>query len=166
MTKADPSRGSGVHAAKGQSGNLRRGRVSEQVRIYRVTTTKDSRQKLFGNVLLGRVVVSAIRHHDREGNTETLAYAVMPDHMHWLFSLNGNRSLDKVMHSMKSYSGKRIRETLGAGQEIVWQPGYHDHALRREEDLIHLARYVVANPVRAGLVVRLADYPLWDAKWI
>lgn len=112
------------------------------------------------------MAVNAMRHHDGAGNTETLAYVVMPDHVHWLFSLTGNRSLDKVMHSMKSYSGKQIEKTLDAGRGVVWQPGYHDHALRKEEDLIHVARYVVANPVRAGLVAHIADYSLWDAKWI
>ena len=90
----------------------------------------------------------------------------MPDHVHWLFSLTGNRSLDQVMHSMKSYSGKQIEKTLDNGRGAVWQPGFHDHALRKEEDLIHTARYIVANPVRAGLVSRIADYSLWDAKWI
>jgi hypothetical protein len=29
-----------------------------------------------------------------------------------------------------------------------------------------LARYVVANPVRAGLVQRVGQYPHWDAIWL
>jgi hypothetical protein len=29
-----------------------------------------------------------------------------------------------------------------------------------------VARYIVANPVRAGLVRRVQDYPLWDALWV
>jgi REP element-mobilizing transposase RayT len=48
----------------------------------------------------------------------------------------------------------------------LWQPGYHDHALRREEDLVATARYLVANPLRAGLVQHIGDYPLWDAVWL
>jgi len=48
----------------------------------------------------------------------------------------------------------------------VWQRGFHDHAVRREEDLQALARYVVANPVRAGLVQRTGLYPHWDAIWV
>ncbi|MNN82247.1 hypothetical protein D3C81_1991650 [compost metagenome] len=48
----------------------------------------------------------------------------------------------------------------------LWQQGYHDRALRRDEDLVKLARYVVANPLRAGLVEKLGDYPLWDAIWV
>jgi hypothetical protein len=48
----------------------------------------------------------------------------------------------------------------------VWQTGYHDHALRREEDIVQVSRYVVANPLRAGLVELLGDYPLWDAAFL
>lgn len=48
----------------------------------------------------------------------------------------------------------------------VWQRGFHDRALRQEEDLIATARYVVANPLRAGLVDRIGDYPWWDAVWL
>jgi len=29
-----------------------------------------------------------------------------------------------------------------------------------------IARYIVANPLRAGLVSRVGDYPLWDACWL
>jgi hypothetical protein len=32
--------------------------------------------------------------------------------------------------------------------------------------LRHLARYIIANPIRAGLVERAGDYPLWDACWL
>jgi hypothetical protein len=35
-----------------------------------------------------------------------------------------------------------------------------------EEDLAQIARYVVLNPVRAGLVRRVGDYPHWDAAWL
>jgi len=47
----------------------------------------------------------------------------------------------------------------------MWQDGFHDHAIRKEEDLADIARYVVANPLRAGLVRRIGDYSLWDSIW-
>jgi len=48
----------------------------------------------------------------------------------------------------------------------IWQDGFHDHALRQEEDLAEVARYIVANPLRAGLVERVGDYSHWDAVWL
>ena len=48
----------------------------------------------------------------------------------------------------------------------VWQPAYHDHALRAEDDLLVCARYLVANPVRAELVRSAHKYPYWNAVWL
>ncbi len=42
---------------------------------------------------------------------------------------------------------------------VLWQKSYYDHVLRTEEDVRKVARYIVANPVRAGLVRTASDYP-------
>jgi REP element-mobilizing transposase RayT len=67
---------------------------------------------------------------------------------------------------MKSQSGNSINQLLGRSSNPVWQRGFHDHALRRDEDIVRVARYIVANPLRAGLVSRIGDYPLWDSVWV
>jgi hypothetical protein len=56
----------------------------------------------------------------------------------------------------------RASGTRGA----FWQSGYHDRAIRDGEELRPFARYIVANPVRAGLVEKTGDYPLGDACWL
>jgi putative transposase len=48
----------------------------------------------------------------------------------------------------------------------LWQPGYFDRALRKEDDRLAVARYLVANPLRAGIVQRIGDYPHWDSVWL
>lgn len=58
-----------------------------------------------------------------------------------------------------------INQACGT-QGALWQSGYHDRAARAEEDLIQIARYIIGNPLRAGLVEHVGDYPLWDAAWL
>jgi REP element-mobilizing transposase RayT len=89
----------------------------------------------------------------------------MPDHIHGLLSLRGRAALPSVMNTLKGRSGHSINRLL-ARNGPFWQSGYHDHALRREEDRLATARYVVANPLRAGLVAHLGDYPHWDSIWL
>ena len=48
----------------------------------------------------------------------------------------------------------------------IWQDGFHDHAIRSDEALINVARYIVANPLRANLVRELGMYPYWDSVWL
>ncbi len=65
-----------------------------------------------------------------------------------------------------THNRQRFFDDFHLGRMVVGAMRHQDHALRKDEDLVHLARYVVANPVRAGLVERLGDYPLWDAQWV
>ncbi|MCY1462279.1 hypothetical protein D9M71_800370 [compost metagenome] len=88
----------------------------------------------------------------------------MPDHFHWLIELRQG-SLGGLVQRTKSLTTKAVKQSTGRNTSL-WQRGFHDRALRREEDLVKVARYVVANPLRAGLVERLGDYPLWDAIWV
>jgi len=48
----------------------------------------------------------------------------------------------------------------------VWQKSFYDHALRRDEDVRLMAQYIIANPLRRGLVEDVLDYPLWDMSWL
>jgi REP element-mobilizing transposase RayT len=143
--------------------DLRKGRYSEPQRIYLITTVTHDRIEYFRDFSVGRIVVDALRAETPRA--ATLAYVVMPDHLHWLVQLRDSHALSRVVADVKSVSAHRINQTLGREGQL-WQPGFHDHALRRDEDLTAAARYLVANPLRAGLVQTLGDYPLWDAVWL
>jgi REP element-mobilizing transposase RayT len=146
------------------SHRLRTGRYAEPNRIYLLTTNTLGREPVFADYALGRLVVHQFRRAHDLGLAKSLAWVVMPDHFHWLVELE-NCSLRKLMRQTKSLITRDVNLSNGRGGPL-WQQGYHDRALRREEDLVKLARYVVANPLRAGLVEKLGDYPLWDAVWV
>ena len=144
--------------------NLRKGRYSEPGRSYLVTTVVENREKLFKEFWLARLLVADLRATTDQGIVESLARVIMPDHLHWLLIPKAG-ALEIVMQRTKSLSAISINRALGR-RGPVWQKGYHDRALRREEDLLAMVRYIVANPLRAGIAHGLADYPHWDAIWL
>ena len=74
----------------------------------------------------------------------------MPDHVHLLVTgLTDGADLRRFVKSAKQSSGQRYAKGEG---ERLWQESYYDHVVRPEESLFHLARYVIENPVKAGLV--------------
>jgi putative transposase len=146
------------------SHRLRIGRYAEQNRIYLLTANTLKRESVFKDYSIGRLVVYQFKQAQYDGFADSLAWVVMPDHFHWLIELQ-EVSLSELMQKTKSMSTKAVKQSTGRTTSL-WQRGFHDRALRREEDLVKLARYVVANPLRAGLVERLGDYPLWDAIWV
>jgi REP element-mobilizing transposase RayT len=97
--------------------------------------------------------------HERAGFAATLCFVVMPDHLHWMMQLGEMKNLGETVQALKSLTSRKIGRP-------VFQKGYYDHAVRKEEDVKNLARYIVANPLRAGLVGNINDYPHWDAVWV
>ncbi|WP_407278738.1 transposase [Aromatoleum evansii] len=146
------------------SSSLRSGRFSESGRAYLITTTTRARRPVFHDLRLGLAVVQTLKAADNAQRTNTLAYVLMPDHLHWLLMLGEGENLLGIVGWVKGVSARRIG--LMAGLTGIWQTGFHDRATRSEEDLHALARYVVANPLRAGIVARLGDYPLWDSVYL
>jgi len=143
---------------------LRTGRYSESGQIYLLTAVVLNREPLFQEFRCGRLIVDAFRTAQREGFATSLAWVVMPDHFHWLIELNSTQ-LPTLMARTKSRVAVALNRSIGR-QGPVWQHGYHDRAIRKDEDLLAVARYIVRNPIRAGLVSKAGDYPLWDAIWL
>ncbi|ACO77821.1 hypothetical protein AvCA_16060 [Azotobacter vinelandii CA] len=85
----------------------------------------------------------------------------MPDHLHRLLALRSG-SLATLLKRIKARSAQAINREFGLSGQLR-QCAYHDRAMRRDDDLQAMARYVVANPLCAELIPKLADYPLRDA---
>lgn len=143
---------------------LRIGRCSEVGRAYLLTSVTHCRQPVFSNWRLGRLLVEEFRRAHEHGQANSIAWVVMPDHFHWLMQLE-NASLGNVIGSIKSRCTLKVNQ-LTDRRGPLWQTGYHDRAIRDGEDLKPFARYIIANPLRAGLVQKIGDYPLWDACWL
>ena len=144
--------------------DLRKGRFSESGQAYLLTAVTHKRRPIFSDWPIGRLLVEELRAAEKAGYVQSQAWVVMPDHLHWLVTLQtGN--ISKLMQRIKGHSAISINRLLGS-QGQLWQKGFHDRAIRKEEDLQAIARYVIANPLRAGLVNKIGDYPLWDAIWV
>lgn len=144
--------------------DLRRGRYSQENRPYLITTVTHQRIPLFNDFDVARLLIHELQTTCSELSVESLAWVVMPDHLHWLFVLN-HSLVPEVVRRVKGKSAYRINLRRGY-QGKLWQKGFHDHAIRRDEDLRAVARYIIANPLRAGLVDNVGDYPFWDAAWL
>ncbi|MNZ74283.1 Transposase IS200 like protein [compost metagenome] len=143
---------------------LRRGRHSESGRLYLLTTATHQRRPLFLDFQHARTAIRHLRLAEQENSCQSLAWVVMPDHVHWLIELK-EVTLSTLMRRFKARSSHVLRKAGGVSAP-VWQAGYHDRALRREDDVVRVARYIIANPLRAGLVDKVGDYPHWDAVWV
>ncbi len=144
---------------------LRKGRSSTPGQIYFVTTVTHGREPIFGDWSLATGMARLIGNPALWRGSKLLSWVLMPDHLHALVRLDGEETLGKLVKRVKSVLAQAVNRERG-GFDPVWAPAFHDRALREEDDIKTFARYVIANPVRAGLVSRAGDYPFWDAVWL
>ena len=145
--------------------DLLKGRCSLEHQVYHITCTTQGRVCWFESAVLSKIVISEMRRLLEAGYVDSLAWVLMPDHLHWLFVLQSEQDLSTVIRLLKGRSARLMNAHLQR-TGMIWQKGFYDHAVRADEDLQRTARYIVANPLRAGLVDHIGDYSWWDAVWL
>ncbi|CAA6800378.1 MAG: Transposase and inactivated derivatives [uncultured Thiotrichaceae bacterium] len=145
--------------------DLRKGRYSEMNREYFITTVVNNRRPVFRDFRFARLLVSNLRQWEKTQELQIQAWVIMPDHLHLLVTQTGTTDLSTMIKQLKGVSSRNLNQALNR-KGTFWQPGFYDHALRKEEDRKQIARYIVANPLRAGLVHTIGEYPHWDSIWL
>ncbi len=86
-----------------------------------------------------------------------LAYCLMPDHAHWL--VEGTTDAADFRQFVKMAKQRSGAAFAARHRAALWQEGYYERVLRNEESSRDVARYIVENPVRAGIVANARAYP-------
>jgi putative transposase len=96
----------------------------------------------------------------------TVAICVLPDHLHAIWALpagdaNYSRrwSLLKSQFSMAIPAAGRSSSKARRREKGIWQRRFWEHQIRDEADLNRHIDYIHHNPVKHGLVTRVADWP-------
>jgi REP element-mobilizing transposase RayT len=86
----------------------------------------------------------------------------MPDHAHFLVQGNSESSDGhRLIRLGKQYAGYAYSAKYG---QKLWQPWGFERVLRDDEDTSTVARYIVENPVRAGLTKTVLEYPFGGSQ--
>lgn len=55
-------------------------------------------------------------------------------------------SLPTIIRSFKSAATKCVHEERPDSPTKIWQPGYYEHVIRNEEELLYTINYIKSNP--------------------
>lgn len=89
------------------------------------------------------------------------AYCFMPDHLHTVISVRGQKSIIDLVRAFKSKTTIDSRRYGYQGR--IYQPRFYDHFARTMKDLENEINYILSNPVRRGLAAEICDYP--HSRW-
>ena len=124
---------------------------------YSLTFCTHERARYFTDSARIALVLEQFVRSATENECGIVTYCFMPDHVHLLIeglteSANGRAFIDRA----KQYSAYYFKQTFGMK---LWQRYGFERTLRDTEDALGVARYILENPIRAGLVERVQDYP-------
>ena len=129
--------------------------------VYFITTcTADRRALLANDTAFATLRVEFEAAPKRHGWTVG-RFVVMPDHVHFFCVSDESSDAAQLSHfvgAFKQWTAKSILRSSGIVAPL-WQREFFDHVLRSDESYESKWRYVLENPVRAGLVKAADDWP-------
>ena len=75
-------------------------------------------------------------------------FAIMPDHLHVLLTPSRDQTIERCAQCIKGGFSFQVRHQFHGE---AWQPGFHEHRIRDDEDFRNQLAYIAANPERRGL---------------
>ena len=121
------------------------------------------RAPIFLRADLSELCLGCLRKSSEKHGITVNAYCLMPDHVHLLVEVPEGVSLRTFVKHLKQLSGHALKRKTGSEP---WQISYYDHILRKEENILDVARYIWDNPVRKGLVSERAEYPFSGPRYL
>ncbi|HEY3093458.1 MAG TPA: transposase [Vicinamibacterales bacterium] len=124
---------------------------------YFLTICTLSRTRVFVEDQPVSLVVAHLSRTADDHGFSVVAYCLMPDHIHAL--IEGRHPAADFREFVRIFKQRSSFEWKRECGKPLWQRSYFEHVLRDDEDTIGVAKYILENPVRAGLVERPEDYP-------
>ncbi len=137
--------------------------MSAPFQTYFVTKCVEARRPILAVPSTAEIVIESLAHVRRQGQIKLLAFVVMPDHYHAVFSLRLGQDLSNLMRRIGSYTANRIRRALDLGHSVWQGDGFYDRACRNEDEVLDVVEYVHDNPIRKGLIVLPEEWPFSSA---
>ena len=124
---------------------------------YSVTLCTDHRRHVFTSNETVNLILEQISRAAGENQFAVIAYCFMPDHLHLLIEGQSESSdCRRFVARAKQYSGFYYSKAF---DRRLWQRYGYEHVLRDDEETGAVARYILNNPIRAGLTEKVEDYP-------
>lgn len=109
------------------------------------------------NPVVAEVVKNSILFYDQKVY-EVVAFCIMSNHVHLVLNMEKtNVPLHSILQRVKSYSARKANSLLEM-KGIFWQRENYDHVVRNSEELKRIVRYVMENPLKAGLCKTWSDW--------
>ncbi|RSZ58197.1 transposase [Massilia atriviolacea] len=131
--------------------------------LYHVTARGNRRHPIFLDHADRRAWLGVLRDACARNNSVVHAYCQMGNHFHLLIETIDAR-LSAFMGQLNGSYARGFNRRHGTVGHL-FQGRYHALLVQKESYLLEVARYIVLNPVRAGLVASPQDWEWSSYRW-
>lgn len=141
--------------------NIKNADEEEQKKVFKkydkLLDMASNKIDYLSNPHIAEVCKQSIMYFDKK-DIDVICFCIMPNHIHLVFELlSKDKLVGDIMASIKRYSAKNANELLKFKGRF-WQAESFDRLVRNEKELYNIIKYVLRNPVNAGLVENYEDW--------
>ena len=112
---------------------------------------------------VAEIVQNALLFHD-EKKYKLQSWVIMPNHIHFLLTPNQGIKLEKIVHSIKSFTANEANKLLNR-KGTFWQAEPFDRYIRNIKHFTNVVKYIEENPVKAKLCAKPKDWKFSSAHY-
>jgi putative transposase len=116
---------------------------------YALTTATHQRRALFLRTANADLLLEILFRYRDQGRYLLHGFAIMPEHVHVLLTPSSGQTVERCAQCIKGGFSFKVRAQF-PGE--IWQPGFHEHRIRDQQDFRNQLAYIAANPERRHLV--------------
>lgn len=125
--------------------------------FYHIINRGNCRQRVFHKSEDYQAFIELMKEATERHAVAVYAYCLMPNHYHLLVSPERAEELSAFMQWFMTSHVRRYHSHYRTSGH-VWQGRYKSFIVQEDAHLLAVARYIEANPVRAGLVSSSAEW--------
>lgn len=126
--------------------------------VYHALNRGKNRERVFCDEGDFRAFLRALAQTQLRYPFELFGYALMGNPFHLLLRPQAGQSISRILQSLTAaHTWRYHRRHQSSGH--VWPGRFKSPVIQDDEHLLTVLRYVEANPLRAGMVADLQDYP-------
>lgn len=130
----------------------------ERGAYYHIYNRGAARQAIFRAETNYLFVLRRMKQIAADNQIAVIAYCLMPNHYHWLVRQDGDRPAGLLpQHVFNSYTKAYNKMYQRSG--TLFEARFKTKPVDNDEYLLHLCRYIHANPVKDQIVTDLAKWP-------
>ena len=127
---------------------------------FHVTQRGNRRGQVFFSDQNRAIYLEWLREYAERCSVETLAYCLMPNHVHLVLVPSTSQGLHRMLKPLHTRYAQFVNRAMG-WKGHLWQGRFFSSALDQTY-LWTAVRYVERNPVRAEIIDRAENYP-WSS---